>query len=225
MTRTSSGRTDGKTRHRILRAASELFAQKGFHATTTREIARAVGIRQPSLFHHFRSKAAIAEALYEWDLGLAAPQIAAIASEDAPAAVRLYRYLQWDVQHLVTADYDLSGIYGPDVIRIPEFAPWISRVAEMLDAVEGIVREGVEEGDLIPVDPAIVREAIHGILDRALFLHDQGHERLAQFAEEAPSLLVRGLLVDPLRIDEVRTAATIRGAAPALASESFGTPR
>src|SRR3954447_2709997 len=80
------------TRDRILYAAGDLFATWGFHATTTRQIADAVGIRQPSLFHHFDSKNAIAEALLEWDLGRAYPHVTALAELDQPAAVRLYRY-------------------------------------------------------------------------------------------------------------------------------------
>src|SRR5581483_2006845 len=44
------------TRERILYEASNLFAREGYHGTTTREIAAAVGVRQPSLFYHFPSK-------------------------------------------------------------------------------------------------------------------------------------------------------------------------
>ena len=46
-------------REGILQAAQDLFAQKGYAATSTRDIADAVGIRQPSLYSHFASKAEI----------------------------------------------------------------------------------------------------------------------------------------------------------------------
>ena len=46
------------TRGRILLEASLLFAQRGFFGTSTRDIADAVRIRQPSLFHHDRSGSA-----------------------------------------------------------------------------------------------------------------------------------------------------------------------
>ena len=39
-----------------LRAAAKLFVEKGFDATTTRDIAEAVGMRSGSPFYHFRSK-------------------------------------------------------------------------------------------------------------------------------------------------------------------------
>ncbi|EXI81783.1 MAG: HTH-type transcriptional repressor KstR2 [Candidatus Accumulibacter appositus] len=40
----------------LLRAAARLFVEKGFDATTTRDIAEAVGMRSGSPFYHFRSK-------------------------------------------------------------------------------------------------------------------------------------------------------------------------
>jgi len=42
--------TDGGTRQQILLHAARLFGQRGYYGTTTRDIADAVGIRQPSLF-------------------------------------------------------------------------------------------------------------------------------------------------------------------------------
>ncbi len=43
-------------RTELLRAAAKLFVEKGFDATTTRDIAEAVGMRSGSPFYHFRSK-------------------------------------------------------------------------------------------------------------------------------------------------------------------------
>lgn len=44
------------TRERILAAAVELFADRSFDGATTREIAAAAGVSQPSLNYHFQSK-------------------------------------------------------------------------------------------------------------------------------------------------------------------------
>jgi AcrR family transcriptional regulator len=47
---------DKSTQERVLDTAAELFWTKGFGATTTREIAASLGIRQASLYHHVASK-------------------------------------------------------------------------------------------------------------------------------------------------------------------------
>lgn len=45
-----------KTRQAILKTATKLFLQKGFGATSTRDIANKIGITQPALYHHFSDK-------------------------------------------------------------------------------------------------------------------------------------------------------------------------
>ncbi len=56
------------TRQAILDAALECFAERGFHGVSVREIARAVGVRESGLYHHFGSKEALFDAvLFETD--------------------------------------------------------------------------------------------------------------------------------------------------------------
>ena len=45
-----------RTEQRILDVATELFYEKGYHATTMREVAAGVGIKAGSLYNHFPSK-------------------------------------------------------------------------------------------------------------------------------------------------------------------------
>jgi AcrR family transcriptional regulator len=49
----------GSRREEILAAALKLFSEKGVHAVTTRQIASAVGISQPSLYSFFPNKQAL----------------------------------------------------------------------------------------------------------------------------------------------------------------------
>ena len=48
-------------RAHLVRLAGDLFAEKGFRATTVREIADAAGILSGSLYHHFDSKESIGD--------------------------------------------------------------------------------------------------------------------------------------------------------------------
>ncbi|MFG1943453.1 TetR/AcrR family transcriptional regulator [Nonomuraea sp. NPDC048826] len=48
-------------REHLVKLAAELFARKGFQATTVRQIAQEAGILSGSLYHHFDSKEAIVD--------------------------------------------------------------------------------------------------------------------------------------------------------------------
>jgi AcrR family transcriptional regulator len=53
------------TADRVLDAAEDLFAEKGYSATSLGEVADRVGIRSPSLYNHFKNKEALYEAVLE----------------------------------------------------------------------------------------------------------------------------------------------------------------
>ena len=53
------------TKQKILSAALELFSPCGYDAVSVGQIAKAVGIKAPSLYNHFASKRAIFDALFD----------------------------------------------------------------------------------------------------------------------------------------------------------------
>jgi len=52
-----------KTKEKILKHALKLFSTKGFKATTVRDIAGSIGIKQSALYNHFKNKDEILETL------------------------------------------------------------------------------------------------------------------------------------------------------------------
>jgi AcrR family transcriptional regulator len=56
---------DGNRRRELLTTAAKLFRRKGYHATSTRDIAAATGMRAGSPFYHFPSKGALLFAVME----------------------------------------------------------------------------------------------------------------------------------------------------------------
>ncbi|ROZ64544.1 TetR/AcrR family transcriptional regulator [Ramlibacter sp. WS9] len=63
--KTLEDRDDGNRRGELLRSAAKLFRRKGFDATSTRDIAAAVGMQSGSPFYHFKSKGALLYAVME----------------------------------------------------------------------------------------------------------------------------------------------------------------
>jgi len=63
--KTLDERDDGNRRLHLVRAAARLFRKKGFDATSTRDIAAAVGMHSGSPFYHFENKGALLFAVME----------------------------------------------------------------------------------------------------------------------------------------------------------------
>ena len=194
------------TRQRILREASALFAQKGYHGTSTREIATAVGIQQPSLFHHFESKEAIMAELIDFDLD----EPLAVAEREAAAtgspAVRLFKYLAWDVEYLCRSPYNLSPVQL--MLADPVFAGAVERYGRFVEVRESMIREAIEVGEFIDVDPAFAQKAIVWMIRGTIADAEEQTPRQARdTADHLASFAVRALLKDPDELDQIREAA------------------
>jgi TetR/AcrR family transcriptional regulator, cholesterol catabolism regulator len=83
----ANGTARSQRRADMVRLAGDLFAQKGFRATTVREIADAAGILSGSLYHHFDSKESIGDEILSGFLNeVLADYRNAVASSADPAA-------------------------------------------------------------------------------------------------------------------------------------------
>jgi AcrR family transcriptional regulator len=209
---TESGRG---TRQRILEVSAALFARKGFHGTATREIAAEVGIRQPSLFHHFPTKQAILAELLDRDLRPALERIRRHRAGDAGAAVRLYAYLLDDVAALVASPFDARGLYNDDVLLEDDLAEQRRLRTRLHEETRRLIAEGVASGDLRPLDPLFAQQVVSGMLLDTIWvtgthLADDLTDRPAQIAD----FVLLGMLADPARLSAVRERAAELGAGP-----------
>ena len=76
-----------ETAERILDAAEDLFAERGYAGTTLRDVATRVGIRIPSLYNHFDSKESLYEAVLARGMGPVLEALSAFV-EAGPEAYR-----------------------------------------------------------------------------------------------------------------------------------------
>jgi AcrR family transcriptional regulator len=86
---------DGNRRRELLHTAARLFRRKGFHATSTRDIAAGAGMQSGSPFYHFESKGALLFAVMEEGMRTAIErqQRALQADADLPAPAQRLRVL------------------------------------------------------------------------------------------------------------------------------------
>src|SRR4051794_2204261 len=123
----------GDTRRRIVDAAVAAFAARGFHATTTRDIALAAGLSPAGMYVHYPSKAAVlaqvsllghraARRLVETALTVPGPSAASGAAAPAATSVERLRtcvetFTAWHARHHQVArvvQYELEALTGED---------------------------------------------------------------------------------------------------------------
>ncbi|WP_413100097.1 TetR/AcrR family transcriptional regulator [Streptomyces sp. Inha503] len=206
----------GSTPHRILREAAHLFSRKGYHGTTTREIADAVGVRQPSLFHHFASKAEIAKALYEYDLQRSPALRGEGALPDCTPPVRLYQGIRIEVELEITSAYDLRGLYLSSLPDEPDFARYREAQAAALAFFGDIIETGIESGDFVAENPQLILEVMDGVLNQTL--RWQPENRAPATPDDVAALMLRLVLKRPSRIPSIRRAADRAAKEPGISA-------
>jgi len=89
-----------KTRERIMDAARNLFSEKGFAETTTRDLAEAAGIAAGTVFNYFPTKEALAMTIVVDALDVAATEFAGRLRGDETLDEALFAHVAVGLRHL-----------------------------------------------------------------------------------------------------------------------------
>ena len=117
--KTEDERDDGNRRQQLLTAAARLFRDKGFDATSTRDIAASVGMHSGSPFYHFKSKDALLLAVMEEGMRSAlARQAEALQGAEAAAAKPAASQAVAQLRRLIRAHFDTLLGPGNDFVPV-----------------------------------------------------------------------------------------------------------
>jgi AcrR family transcriptional regulator len=106
-------------REEILRAAAELFAQRGFHGVSMDDIGAAVGISGPALYRHFASKEAILAELLVGISEVLLDEAQARVATGGPPARLLAALVDWQVRFALDHPA-LITVHERDLASLPD---------------------------------------------------------------------------------------------------------
>lgn len=190
-----------ETQAKILKAAQKLFAKRGYGATTTKELAKAAGVAEGTLFRHFENKKAILVevATQGWmeiltDLLM---ELSEMASYKAVAQVMRKRMLS------LRANSDMLRVCFMEAQFHPELRDRIQTdvIEKMTDVAEAFFQSAMEKGEYRPMNPRVVARIFLGMFTVAGFSQStltndpNSHIELKEMAETLADIFLNGVLI------------------------------
>ena len=157
---------DHAVRERLLEVATELFARKGYAATTTREIVSAAKVTKPVLYYYFQNK----EGIYLELMQRASRELEAVTDPLILAPGRSEEKLSRlcdRVLGLIVEKIELVRLIYSIYYGAPQGAPFFDLDAvyqKLFDTVHQLVVEGIRKRELRKGDPEDMTWAILGAI-------------------------------------------------------------
>ena len=191
----------------LLKAALDLFVEKGFAATRVEEVAARAGVSKGTLFLYFPSKEDLFKAVVRENVVAPVAQGAAeVAQFQGPTAELLeWMLLQWWRRYGATKASGISKLVMSEASNFPDLATFYQK--EVIEPGQALIRfalqRGIDRGDLRPMNIEMV---LHSVMAPLLFLvmwkHSMApccpaneHIDPEQFISQHAQLLVRGLSI------------------------------
>ncbi len=155
----------------LLDAALELFAQKGFSATRSDEVAARAGVSKGTLYLYFPSKEELFKAVVRSNISALIAEGQQIADQfDGPSAqlLRLLMHSWWQRVGETHAG-SIAKIIIAEVRNFPELAQFYTDevVLPSHRLIAGTLQRGIDRGEFRPVP---LNEATHTLIAPMLFL-------------------------------------------------------
>jgi AcrR family transcriptional regulator len=186
-------------RDEILEAAIHLFNQSGYHATSMQDIARAVCIKKPSLYHHFDSKEAILLTILNIGMEQLTAEVNAVAASDMPIADKLRAAIRAHAL-MIAGNLEGAAVFLREDRGLGDsyLAEYVSRRDDFERVLRQIVQQGVDEGVFRETDTAISVQALLGMVNwMTRWYRPEGRLTAQSIADQFADLFLGGLLKQP----------------------------
>lgn len=179
----------------IVAAATRLFQEKGYHATSMQDIADGVGLQKGSLYHYISSKEDLLMIIVQEAVDIYVDRLAAISASDLPPREKFAQAVR---QHLmgIANNLGMLTIFLREVHALtPEQQALVRRETERYNRViEEIFAQGVAQGVFRDVDPRLACRAILGSCNWFYrWYRPSGQMSLEQLADFFVDLLFKGI--------------------------------
>jgi TetR/AcrR family transcriptional regulator, cholesterol catabolism regulator len=187
----------------IVRAAAAAFGDVGYRTATLETIAERAGLSKVTLYRYVDSKEALLSLVVERIIAEFQRGLRRIIAERRPADDTLRRIVRYQVELLAEHLPFLTVFFSEESGLPPPMAARAQRAKRQYDqAIERVVREGVEAGLLLDLPPRLV---VFGLLGMCNWLHKWyrpgGPRSAAEIADVFVALLEHGYLAQPAEGD------------------------
>jgi len=182
-----------RKRQAIFDASMGLFLEKGFGATSMREIAAAAGIGKATLYDYFKTKDDILLSFFEREVGAMAERAAEVARQEMPTADKLRRIIQMHVEYWASR----KAFYLQLTIEVQRMAPAGQQRIQAArhayqDMLRSLIEDGIQEGAFRPVDALLATRLLLTMVTPVVFTtRPSGSPQ--QMMDEAIGIFFRGI--------------------------------
>jgi AcrR family transcriptional regulator len=198
--------TEKEPREELLDAAAELFSNVGYGHATTRAIAQAAGLRQPSLFHYFATKEELFAELLDRTVEPAMALLRRLETLNEPPDVRLYLLVYGDVRNLSSGAYNVPVLQLLPEARRPPFRNFWRKREQLFAGYLALVERTAQDGFGRVDDAERTTRTMFGAVESIATWVDRNEDDALEVATTAADLLVGGL-VGFRRLDRVQAIA------------------
>jgi len=180
----------------IVDAATRVFAEKGFHRATIRDIAHAAGIADGTIYNYFANKESLLSAILD---RLAQQDTMPEISPQNDLRAFMAAYLRQRIA-LLWPNYEIFKAVLPELLVNQDLRDLYHQQILLpgMQQAEQFFTAQIDAGKLRRLDVAIVARAISGMLFGLFLFEMLGDEHLQIAWEDAPEMLA-SLLVDGLK--------------------------